>query len=80
MRGLVFRENNDKYDSKVIEAGSWDERYDGSKFFSSILDIDPINKIVITDCGDSYMDYSIDFDTFLKISDKIRELEKIYDT
>ena len=80
MRDLIFRENNNKYDGKVIEAGSWEERYDGGKFFSSILDIDPINKEVRTDCGDSYMDYSINFDTFLAIADKVRELEKIHDT
>ena len=76
MRELIFRENNDKYNVKVIEAGSWYKRDDGSKFFSSILDIDPINKEVRTDCGDSYMDYSISFDTFLTIAKKIKEIEE----
>lgn len=74
MSGLIFRENNDKYDDRVIEAGYWCERNDGNRFFSSRLDISPINKKVRTDCGDSYMDYSISFDDFLAIADKIREL------
>ena len=76
MSKLIFRENNDKYGDKVIEAGEWWERNDGSKFFSSRLDISPINKEVRTDCGDSYMDYSISFDDFLAVADKIRELEE----
>ena len=74
MSELVFRENNDKYDDKVIEAGEWWERDDDSKFFSSKLDISLTNKEVRTDCGDAYMDYSISFDDFLAIADKIREL------
>lgn len=74
MSGLIFRENNDKYDDKVIEAGNWYERNDGSKFFSSKLDISLTNKEVRTDCGDTYMDYSISFDDFLAIADKIRGL------
>ena len=74
MSGLIFRENNDKYDDKVIEAGNWYERNDGSKFFSSKLDLSLANKEVRTDCGDTYMDYSISFDDFLAIADKIREL------
>lgn len=74
MSELIFRENDDKYDDKVIEAGRWYERNDGSKFFSSRLDISPTNKKVLTDCGDSYMDYSISFDDFLAIADKIREI------
>ena len=73
---LIFRENNDKYDDKVIEVGRWHERNDGSKFFSSVLDICPVNKEVRTDCGDSYMDYSIDFDTFLEVADTIKKLRK----
>lgn len=74
MSELLFRENNDKYGDKVIEAGEWWERDDGSKFFSSRLDISLTNKEVRTDCGDTYMDYSISFDDFLAIADKIREL------
>ena len=76
MKELIFRENNYKYDNPVIECGNWFKRDDGSEFFSSILDIDPKNREVDTDCGDSYMDYSISFDNFLAIADKIRELEK----
>lgn len=75
MKDLVFRENQDKYDDKVIEVGTWGERIDGSKFFSSMLDICPTNKEVRTDCGDSYMDYSISFEEFLAVANKIRELE-----
>lgn len=74
MSELIFRENNDKYDDKVIEAGNWYERSNGSNFFSSKLDLSLTNKEVRTDCGDSYMDYSISFDDFLVIADKIREL------
>lgn len=74
MSGLIFRENNDKYGDKVIEAGNWYERDDGSKFFSSELDLSLTNKEVRTDCGDTYMDYSISFDDFLAIADKIREI------
>lgn len=74
MSGLIFRENNDKYGDKVIEAGNLYERDDGSKFFSSKLDISLINKEVRTDCGDHYMDYGISFDDFLAIADKIKEL------
>lgn len=59
---------------KVIEAGGWWERDDGSRFFSSRLDISLTNKEVRTDCGDTYMDYSISFDDFLAMTDKIREL------
>ena len=72
---LIFRENNDKYDDRVIEVGRWHERDDGSRFFSSVLDICPVNKEVRTDCGDSYMDYSVSFDVFMKIADKIKEIE-----
>lgn len=74
-RELVFRENPDKYDDPVIEAGRWYEANDGKKFFSSILDISLVNKEVRTDCGDSYMDYSINFDAFLEIAEKIKELD-----
>lgn len=74
MSELIFRENNDKYDDKVIEAGNWYKRDDGSKFFSSKLDLSLINKEVRTDCGDTYMDYSVSFDDFLAIADKIREI------
>lgn len=74
MSRLVFRQNKDKYDDEVVEAGYWCERNDGSKFFSSRLDISMVNKEVRTDCGDSYMDYSINFDDFLAIADKVREL------
>lgn len=74
MSKLIFRENNDKHGDKVIEAGKWWERDDGSKFFSSRLDISLTDKEVRTDCGDTYMDYSISFDDFLAIADKIREL------
>ena len=76
MKDLVFRENDNKHDVPVIEVGDWCERNDGSKFFSSLLDIDPVNKEVYTDCGDAYMDYSVSFETFLAIADKIRELER----
>lgn len=76
MKGLIFRENKDKYDNPVIECGNWFKRDDESEFFSSILDIDLKNREVETDCGDPYMDYSIGFDEFLAIADKIRELEE----
>lgn len=76
MSELIFRKNGDKYGDNVIEAGYWVERDDGSKFFSSMLDILLTNKEVRTDCGDTYMDYSITFDNFLAIADKIRELEE----
>ena len=75
MEKLVFRENNDKYDEPVIEVGDWWQRDDGSKFFSSILDIMPKEERVLTDCGDQYYDYSVSFDTFLAIADKIKELK-----
>lgn len=75
MSKLVFRENPDKYDYKIIEAGFWHKRNDGSKFFGSILDIFPVEKEVQTDCGDMYYDYRIGFKEFLEIADKIRELE-----
>ena len=76
MKKLIFRENKNKYYGRtVIECGYFDKRYDGSEFFSSIFDIDFKNREVETDCGDSYMDYSIGFDEFLAIADKIRELE-----
>ena len=76
MEKLIFRENKDRYYGPVIECGYWFKRNDGSEFFSSIFDIDIKNREVETDCGDSYMDYSIGFDEFLAIADKIRELEK----
>lgn len=76
MEKLIFRENKDKYSERtVIECGYWSKRYDGSKFFSSVLDINLKDHEVETDCGDHYMDYSIGFDEFLAIADKIRELE-----
>lgn len=78
MEKLIFRENKDKYGIPVIEWGYWLKRDDGSELFSSILDIDLKNREVNTDCGDSYMDYSIGFDDFLAIADKIRELEAKY--
>lgn len=74
MSELIFRGNNDKYGHKVIEAGKWYEREDGSKFFSSKLDLSLTDKAVFTDCGDHYMDYGISFDDFLVIADKIKEL------
>lgn len=76
MGKLVFRENNDKYDEPVIEVGDWWVRDDGSRFFSAVLDIMPKEEQVLTDCGDTYMDYSISFDTILAVADKIKELRK----
>ena len=74
MSKIIFRENYDEYDDKVIEAGRWWEISDDKKLFVSKLNIFPTDKEVRTDCGDSYMDYSISFDDFLAVADKIREL------
>ena len=77
---IIFRENNDKYDNPVIECGNWFKRDDGSEFFSSILDIDSKNREVETDCGDSYMDYSISFDVDAKYEGFSYDLSsKFYD-
>ena len=76
MDKLVFRKNADKYDEEVIEVGHYCKRNNGEIFFSSVLDIVPKEEIVMTDCGDSYMDYSVDFDTFLAVAGKIKELRK----
>lgn len=75
-RELIFRENNNKYDEPVIEVGHCMKRNDGSEFFSSTLDIMPKERMVYTDCGDSYMDYGISYDIFLAVANKIKELEK----
>lgn len=76
MEKLIFRESKDKYYGRtVIECGYWFKRNDGSKFFSSVLDLNLKDREVETDCGDHYMDYSIGFDEFLDIADKIRELD-----
>lgn len=76
MSELVFRENKEKYDEEVIEVGHYCKRNNGETFFSSVLDIMPKEETVMTDCGDSYMDYSVDFDTFLAVANKIKELRK----
>lgn len=76
MSELIFRENKDKYEEPVIEVGHYMKRNDGSDFFSSTLDIMPKEKMVYTDCGDTYMDYGISFDIILAIADKIRKLEE----
>ena len=76
MSKLIFRENKEKYEKTVIEVGHYEKRNDGSKFFYSVLDIWPDEDLVETDCGDPYMDYSIDFDTILAIADKIKEIRK----
>lgn len=76
MSKLVFRENNDEYDGPLIEAGNWWKKDDGSKFFNTVLVIVPKKDYVLTDCGDAYYDYSISFDTFLEVADKIKEIRK----
>lgn len=75
-RKLVFRNNPDKYDRDDIEVGYYAKANDGHEFFSSILDILPSDGIVMTDCGDTYMDYSIDFDVFLEVAEMIKSLRK----
>ena len=75
MSKLIFRENKEKYDEPVIEVGHWCKRNNGESFFSSILDIMPKEEQVLTDCGDTYMDYSISFDTILAVADKIKKLK-----
>lgn len=61
---------------KIIKVGGWCGRNDGSKFFCSILEIHPDKKNVRTDCGDSYYDFDISFDTILTIAKKIKELQE----
>lgn len=82
---LVFRElkgdecpftDGDYKPVRCIGVGRWCKRNNGEKFFSSELIIVPEWNSVETDCGDSYMDYSISFDDLLAIADKIRELKK----
>lgn len=72
---LVFRENKDKYVKPCIEVGRWNKGNDGKAFFSTIVDICPSEKWVVTDCGDTYYDYSIGFDDLLAIADKIKEMK-----
>lgn len=76
MSKLIFRENKDKYEKTVIEVGYYEKRNNGDRFFYSVLDIWPDEEFVETDCGDTYYDYNIDFDTILAVADKIKELRK----
>ncbi len=73
---MIIKENNTYHDKKVFDVGEYIECNDGVKIFSTRLQIIPNEEIVMTDCGDPYMDYSIDFDTILAVADKIKELRK----
>lgn len=75
MNNLEFREQTDSDGDKYIEVGNFMNRDDGSEFFSSIFIIYPDDEKVRTDCGDSYMDYSVSFDSVLTIADKIKKLK-----
>ena len=76
MSELIFRENEEDYDEKVIEVGSYFKCNDGVTIFHTDLAIMPKEEIIMTDCGDTYYDYSISFDTILKIAEKIKEIRK----
>lgn len=71
---LIFKEGKDIDGEPIIEVGNWAIANNGFKFISSFLCIYPDRDYVLTMCGDSYYDYSIDFDTFLEIAEKIKEL------
>lgn len=73
---MIIKENNTDYDEKVFDVGDYIECNDGIRIFSTCMQIMPKEEIVMTDCGDTYYDYSIDFDTFLEIADKIKEIRK----
>lgn len=73
---VKFKEDKNIYEEPIIEVGNWCSRDNGSKFFSSELDIYPDKEQVMTNCGDGYYDYSVSFDTFLKVAEKIKELRK----
>ena len=73
---MIIRENNTDYDEKTFEVGEYVECAGGTEIFSTYLQIMPKEEIVMTECGDTYYDYSIDFDTFLEVADLIKSLRK----
>ena len=70
MRKLEFRESG-----QAIEVGEWWEMNDGVEIFHTYLIIKPAEEKVSTDCGDPYYDYSMGFDDFLAVANKIKELK-----
>ena len=68
---MLFIKNGDD-----IEVGYERERDDKTKYFSTILIIQPLERCVMTDCGDPYMDYGISFDELSEIMEKIKALDK----
>lgn len=69
-------EQDDFVDKKIIKVGKEWKCNNGEVIFSEDFWLHPDKKCVRTRCGDSYMDYTISFDKFLQIADKIRELQK----
>lgn len=81
----IFREDyNEEYDEeqddfvneKIIKVGKEWKCNNGEVIFSEDFWIHPKAKCVRTRCGDGYLDYSVSFDEFLAIADKIRELKE----
>ena len=73
---MIIKENNTDYDEKVFDVGKYIECNDGVRIFSTCLQIIPNEKIVLTNCGDAYYDYSIDFDIFLEVAEMIKSLRE----
>lgn len=61
---------------KDIEAGHEYKNNNGIPFFSANIIIKPKEKKVLTNCGDAYYDYSIGFEEFLEIANKIKEIKE----
>ena len=71
MSELLFVKHGDD-----IEAGHEYKRSNGVPFFSANFIIKPNEKRVWADCGDPYMNFSVSFDEFLEIANKIEELKE----
>ena len=69
-KNLVFREDYDEYDRQTIIEVGYEE------FPRCLFRILPENEVVETDCEDDYYNYEIDFDDFLAIADRIRDLRR----
>ena len=59
-----------------IEVGHEYKRDNGVSFFIANFIIKPKEQKVWTDCGDPYMNFSVSFEEFLEIANKIKELKE----
>lgn len=73
---MIIKDTTEEHGERTFEVGNYIKCNDDRVIFSTALYIYPDEEEVATSCGDAYYDFSISFDTFLKVADKIKELRK----